>query len=261
MIIVKIKPNGNDDDIDGDQLVLAKQQLLKIYEEIKNFQNVVEYIEVADSSDMMQKIIVQLNLNKQIGGHTVDCYENDKYLYQICCSDEHTETKKKYNQLASILTMGKVKIYGDAFLMKFLCTNVTYPKPQKTENDFNMKQETSRNNKNYVLDKIVENDVEFIIKRRIFHVALYITEEGEVDEREFVVDPAECCLKNIGEIKMFTMKYKTDPFVIIYGNKGTQTNEKIRVLIDEHFSGDVLLCLLCNDDYKDFTKEQFEKIQ
>lgn len=107
-------------------------------------------------NDIMDYIVKLIAFDEEHYGNTIDCYISEEYSYQLIynLTNEDDNNKIKHNLLASMLSMDKELIYGNAVLIK--CNH--------DKKDENKDKLTSCN-----LNNIIE-----LLGNNIYHMGVYV---------------------------------------------------------------------------------------
>lgn len=170
MIVVMIKPNREIFDIQvsdiNAQTDVVKQNILtKIQEYVT--------IETIEDEHMMEFIVNTLGMTKDLVGNTSTCYEDGKYVYQLCHlsmkDNGQEEDDNNINYIASCLTVGKIKVHGNAVLLK------------------------SKITENYTCasDDVTMDEVTDIVYSKFIHKGVVVSASGKVEEYLYLSDPLE----------------------------------------------------------------------
>lgn len=152
--IVLIKPNNTKIDLDN----------INILENILESHTII-------FENMMSFIVQNIGLTTELMGSTSMCYENEKYVYQMCHLNLEDNGQKNdennFNQIASQLA--STDVYGNAIMIA---------------------SEISENNqcvsKTIKLDEIIK-----IFKSKIVHKGIKIDTNNNISEFNFYKDPME----------------------------------------------------------------------
>ena len=162
--IAVIKPNN----YIVTEVVPKNFELDYIEETVEDF---IEFITVDNTNNMMEIIVDKIQLTPDVMGHTTKCYEDDKYVYQLCHTvpEKSDEIASNINGVASHLGEGQLKIYGTCVLIK------TKLLPNNTCESSNL----------------TINDIIGVLQKKFVHKGVIVRTDESVDEFTYYRDPIE----------------------------------------------------------------------
>lgn len=223
-----------------------------IYNEL---QDLIEIYEI-EENELMETIIDKINLNINVMGDTLNCYENEKELYQICfkCFETDNNLNEETNKLSSYLVYGKEIIKGTSIILK--------NKIQK--------------NRTCLLDNVNIEEITEIFYKKNVHKCVKINTDETLEELEFLNHPCELITfnsnveeKDISIMKsekpMINSKFLLHDLIIILDDENCEENQINKIatrIIGNKIKGNIIMCLK-NDDFEfgDLTIDLVKKMQ
>lgn len=238
--IAIIKPNNFGKDSTKFNLQLTDEFILN---EIKDYIVLKE----VTMDNMMEVIVQTINLDSQLIGDTILCYETCQYVYQLCYLNMENNGKKnneeQMNGIGSLLTIGRLSVYGNCV---FLCSKIT--------------------NK-YICEPYTVNlnDIAKILYKKIIHSGVIVLSNGDVQTFKFIKDPLEKFqsdfVKNFQWIEYSFLKFNLVVFIQIKPTND-EINKKTTKLIGKYrIHGDaIIVSKLTGNEFLDLDIELFNKL-
>jgi hypothetical protein len=218
-----------------------------------NIENDIEdYIEIKsiEQSTLMDEITTILNTPDAVA-HTMRCYEDNEYIYELCYHSYIDNTKKStINNIASHLTKFTDKVVGNAIILK---SKINY-------------------NKTCELVDISLNDIVDIYKKIFVHTGVIVMPNGTIDEYNYIFNPIDLIkpdqMNNIRfyELKIFNRVIQL--FIEVNPSDNT-LNEYASILYNKSLiNGKVIFGMrytfddvrMTETEYCDLTKDILKKI-
>ncbi len=158
---------------EGETLKETSEKIINMKDSLKKeIEKYVKIIDVITPNDMMEKAVEIISMTPDMMGVTTTCYEDLNYIYQIVHVDSGAiMNDRPINSIASAIAYDKIRIYGKAVMLKS-----------------QMKENGQFGTANMTID-----DIKMLLDVRTHHKGILVRSNGETEEREFIIDPVECC--------------------------------------------------------------------
>jgi hypothetical protein len=194
--------------------------------------------------NMMELIVNVIKLDSKMIGDTVVCFENEKYVFQLCHLNMEDNGQKNspddINTLASTLTLGGQIVYKNCVL---LCSQIT---------DAGTCAPTS----------ISEGMILELLKNKMRHKCMLLKTDGTTEELTFVRDPMET-VNNAKDYQWMELPFmKHNLIMYLQNNPVTDTVNKLatKLVGTDRVHGDcVLVSKSAENEYLNVDKELLDK--
>lgn len=193
-----------------------------------------EIIKCDTNDDILELFYKKCNMNDNDMNDTYKCYEDEKYIYELCCKTEYDDNN--INGLGSYLVYGKQLICGPCLILK---SNIT---------------------DEVIREKISHDDIALILYKHFMHKCLLINYNQRIQELYYIMEPNEI----INEHNLlFNKTYEINLFnftLIIYHNNNS--NNILKEILKNKYCINSLIVLKLNSDseYIDIDSDLYDKI-
>jgi hypothetical protein len=212
----------------GDNKSISKLTTEKIDDDIFEFISFKE----TKQEILMDTIVEALRLpelGNNIHPETRSCYEDDKYLYQICYISAPVGIEENINNISMQLVDNITNIVGDAVLIKHRI----------------------KEDRTAVCESITMWNIVNILQNRLIHNCVEIDTSGNINNIKFIYSPVEWKkvdeIKNIryNEIQVFDSVLM---FFIELNPISNEINELASIMFNKNILGSVVVALRKNTD-------------
>lgn len=150
------------------------EKIVNMKNNLKNdVEKYVQFIDVLTPNEMMEKAVEIIGMKPDMMGITTTCFEDNNYIFQMIHIDSGAiMNSRPINSIASAIAYDKIRIYGKVILLKSI-----------------MKE----NGTIFGTANVTIDDICNILDKRTHHKGITIKCNGDYEEREFIIDPVECC--------------------------------------------------------------------
>jgi len=248
----------------SDMSQVVKESIINL---INKLNITIRLIDVKTPSDMMEKSVEIIGMTPDTLGITTTCYEDKDYIYQMLHLDtsafnnqhnqENSMIINAMNTIASAISYDKVRIFGRAVMFKSAMRN-------DSNNEFKP-------------CSITIGDIKNILEKRSRHLGILVQPTGVYEEKEYYIDPIECCENIISsndtnvENDNKTLKTHNQCFVgfnvvFVYDESHDKTennnNHLMSSFIGEEIYGPVFAFIKSGDyDFLNLSANMFEKFK